>query len=249
MPLHDWTRVDAGLYHDFHQSWTVALSHALNRGVLPSDYFALIEQASSAVADVVNVGVLPAVDSRLDVDRTPPVTPVPARPKMRRQTEAEVYAGRANRIAVRERDGRLVALVEVVSPGNTASPAAFRALITKWTSLLYRGVHLLVIDPFPTVPHNPLGIHGAIWDSVIEDVEEFVSPAPKRARTMVSYQCGEFPVAVPRFVTVGEALPDITLYLRRYVTIQAPLEASYRTAWEQFPRVLRGLLEGPTVNS
>ncbi len=25
MPIHDWTRVDAGLFHDFHQSWSIAL--------------------------------------------------------------------------------------------------------------------------------------------------------------------------------------------------------------------------------
>ena len=44
MPIHDWTRVDAGLFHDFHQRWTVSLSNALNAGVLPADYFALVEQ-------------------------------------------------------------------------------------------------------------------------------------------------------------------------------------------------------------
>ena len=45
MPAHDWTRVDAGLFHDFHQSWTIALRNALNAGVLPPDYFALVEQS------------------------------------------------------------------------------------------------------------------------------------------------------------------------------------------------------------
>jgi hypothetical protein len=44
MPIHDWTRVDAGLFHDFHQSWTIALRNAMNAGLLPSDYFALVEQ-------------------------------------------------------------------------------------------------------------------------------------------------------------------------------------------------------------
>ena len=24
MPVHDWTRVDAGLFHAFHQGWTIA---------------------------------------------------------------------------------------------------------------------------------------------------------------------------------------------------------------------------------
>ena len=44
MPIHDWTRVDAGLFHDFHQSWSVTLRNALNSGGLPPEYFALIEQ-------------------------------------------------------------------------------------------------------------------------------------------------------------------------------------------------------------
>jgi hypothetical protein len=28
MPVHDWTRVDAGLFHAFHQSWSVYLCDA-----------------------------------------------------------------------------------------------------------------------------------------------------------------------------------------------------------------------------
>jgi hypothetical protein len=33
MPIHDWTRVDAGLFHAFHQMWIITLSRALNSGV------------------------------------------------------------------------------------------------------------------------------------------------------------------------------------------------------------------------
>ncbi len=32
MPLHDWTRVSAGIYHDFHQDWTIEIRRALNGG-------------------------------------------------------------------------------------------------------------------------------------------------------------------------------------------------------------------------
>ena len=45
MPIHDWTRVDAGLFHAFHQDWIGVLARALNAGVLPPDYFALREQS------------------------------------------------------------------------------------------------------------------------------------------------------------------------------------------------------------
>src|SRR5260370_21523909 len=44
MPIHDWTRVDAGLFHHFHQNWAITLCSALNAGGLPPDYFALVEQ-------------------------------------------------------------------------------------------------------------------------------------------------------------------------------------------------------------
>ena len=44
MPIHDWTRVDAGLFHAFHQQWISALCQALNTGGLPPGYFALPEQ-------------------------------------------------------------------------------------------------------------------------------------------------------------------------------------------------------------
>jgi hypothetical protein len=30
VPIHDWTCVDAGLFHAFHQSWIVKLCDALN---------------------------------------------------------------------------------------------------------------------------------------------------------------------------------------------------------------------------
>src|SRR5690348_10818416 len=44
MPTHDWARVDANLFHDFHQTWTIAIRNALNGGLLPKGYSALVEQ-------------------------------------------------------------------------------------------------------------------------------------------------------------------------------------------------------------
>ncbi len=44
MPIHDWTRVDAGIFHDFHTVWIGYLRTALNEGLLPEGYYALAEQ-------------------------------------------------------------------------------------------------------------------------------------------------------------------------------------------------------------
>jgi hypothetical protein len=43
MPVHDWTRVNAGIFHHFHQCWIDELQRALNRGLLPESYYALAE--------------------------------------------------------------------------------------------------------------------------------------------------------------------------------------------------------------
>ncbi len=44
MPIHDWTRVPAGLFHHFHQSWSIRITDALNAGMLPPGTAALVEQ-------------------------------------------------------------------------------------------------------------------------------------------------------------------------------------------------------------
>ena len=46
MPIHDWARVPAGLFHDFHQSWSIRIKDALNAGLLPRGLSALVEQRS-----------------------------------------------------------------------------------------------------------------------------------------------------------------------------------------------------------
>ncbi len=35
MPFHDWTRVEPGIFHDFHLAWIGELRRALNSGLLP----------------------------------------------------------------------------------------------------------------------------------------------------------------------------------------------------------------------
>jgi hypothetical protein len=56
MPIHDWTRVDAGLFHDFHKDWTIELRRTLNAGLLPAAYVALTDQQSGGpIPDVLTL--------------------------------------------------------------------------------------------------------------------------------------------------------------------------------------------------
>ena len=53
MPIHDWTRVDAGIFHDFHNAWLTEIRNVLNNGALPEGYYALTEQhAGRIIPDV-----------------------------------------------------------------------------------------------------------------------------------------------------------------------------------------------------
>jgi hypothetical protein len=47
MPIHDWARVDAGIFHHFHQRWVGAVTDILNHRMLPEEYYALAEQQSA----------------------------------------------------------------------------------------------------------------------------------------------------------------------------------------------------------
>ena len=65
MPAHDWTRVEAGIFHDFHCSWIVELKNALNAGLLPPQYYALAEQVAGRIAaDVLALELVPPDDVR-----------------------------------------------------------------------------------------------------------------------------------------------------------------------------------------
>src|SRR5437016_6192323 len=56
MPIHDWSRVSAGVFHDFHQDWTIEIRRTLNRGLLPPGYTALTDLRVNALEpDVVAI--------------------------------------------------------------------------------------------------------------------------------------------------------------------------------------------------
>src|SRR4051794_37158619 len=117
MPVHDWTRVDAGLFHNFHLNWISSLCGALNNGGLPSEYFALAEQnIRGPIPDVLTLRL--ATDSSLDTDGGLAVATAPPRTRLIRRSEANLYAEKANIITVRHRHGDVVAVIEIVSPGN-----------------------------------------------------------------------------------------------------------------------------------
>lgn len=243
MPIHDWTRVEAGLFHDFHQSWSVEIKNALNAGLLPQGFYALVEQrVGGPEPDVIAVET--GRGRRAKPDRGTTALVEPPRTSLVRTlaADATAYARKANRIAVRHSLGAVVAVVEIVSPGNKGSRAAVRSFVEKAVEFLRAGVHLLVIDLFPPTPRDPQGLHKAVWDE-FED-EPFELPAG-RPLTLVGYDAGLPMTAYIEPVAVGGELPPMPLFLARGSHIPVPLEETYAATWAATPEPIRELLMPP----
>ena len=118
--------------------------------------------------------------------------------------ESDLYASKANRIAIHHRLGQVVAVIEIISPGNKCTQHALRSLVEKAAELLRQGISLLVVDLFPPSPRDPQGIHKAIWDEIRD--EPFQLPADKPL-TVAAYSAGEPTTAYVEPVAVGDPLP------------------------------------------
>jgi hypothetical protein len=102
---------------------------------------------------------------------------------------------------------------------------------------------LLIVDLFPPTPRDPYGIHRAIWGEGREG--DFALPDDKPL-SCVSYV--GFP-GVEVFldpVAVGDALPDMPLFLTPEVYVLVPLDATYRSAWEAVPLYWQDVLTAGT---
>jgi hypothetical protein len=242
VPIHDWTRVRANRFHDFHQGWTIGIRNALNAGLLPAGYIALAEQVTGGPEpDVVTLS-LPIKPGDGTVGGLA-VADVAPRARVQAQAEAIRYARKANRITIRHPDGDLVAIIEVVSPGNKDSKHAVRSFARKAVDFLLAGVHLLVVDLFPPSKRDPQGIHKLIWDRIKDEPYEL---PPGKPLTLASYSAGGTITAYVENIGIGEPLPDMPVFLTPDRYVPCPLESTYQASWAVFPKELKGPLEAPS---
>jgi hypothetical protein len=158
---------------------------------------------------------------------TPPV--VHARTTIAR----DLYARVQRTLVIRHTsDDRIVAMIEVLSPGNKSSRHAIRSFLDKAVAALDGGVHLLLVDVHPPGPRDPQGIHGAVMNEI--GAEDYVL-AGERPLTVADYIGGAVVEAFVAHFAVGEPIPQMPLFLTRKNYVQVPLEAAYLAAWEDVP--------------
>lgn len=247
MPVHDWTRVVAGNFHDFHHRWIAAICNEMNNGRMPDDYYAMAEQvAEGPRPDMI---ALQGGDYQTLTEdpngagkRAIAVLDHPPRVKYTEEQEREIYAESADRVAVFHANGdRVVAYIEIVSPGNKHSPLEVKKFVEKCNAALERGIHLLIIDILPPGKHDPQGIHASLWNYRYSESHGVSSEEPLG---LSSYRVDDVPRAYFQPLAVGQPLPDMPVFLtpRHYVNV--PLESSYAESYRGVPERWRRVIEG-----
>lgn len=242
MPVHDWTRVDAGLFHDFHNGWIVELRKAMNNGVLPEGYYALSEQhAGRRIADVLTLMAAHEMPTP-----APPITGgiavADAPPRVRHHLSLSTSASaRRKTLAIRHVSGdRLIAVVEIVSPANKDRKENVQEFLDKLEEMVTHGIHVLLLDLLPRGKHDPSGLHSALLESLGDEADD---PPANEPLTLASFVAGYTVRVYWEHLAVGGRLPDMPLFLDPDTYINVPLESTYLEAWQGMPARWRAVLE------
>jgi Protein of unknown function (DUF4058) len=245
MPIHEWSRVFDGAFHDFHHVWIGELRNALNGGILPPDYYAMAEQiVGPTVPDVLTLQHTERPGNGFSgepVAGAIAVATAAPRVSVCENIEAESYAHRQRSVVVRHvSDDRIIAVIEILSRGNKASYNEVRAFLLKAVDLIARGQHVLLVDLQPRTPRDPDGVHALIC----AEFGGVSTPGPAdKPLTLVAYDAGPPKTSYVEPVAVGDVLSDMPLFLAPGWYISVPLERTYQAAYQGVPRRFREVLD------
>ena len=222
MPLHDWNGRTG--WEGMHVFWMTEIARGL-RAVLPPGYRAVIGSSP-----LVAIGIAPVKpDVAVTNGSAHAPAPAPAAPTPEPDVEVAVATLEEDSSVQVERDGRLIAAVELISPRNKDRPAAREQYAGRYLNYLRGGVHLLLVD----VHRRPLGF------SFAEALAERLGSLPTAATgpAAVSYRVGAPAAAGGRMLgvwqqplAVGAPLPAMPLALGADRAVTVELEPAYARA-------------------
>ena len=223
-------------WESFHTAWAGSIADLLNRQLLPDNYFAE-EQIHAGTHIEIDVATFENEQNgatskeRSTATLAPPQAWAPPAPAF---VMPGVRPDRFEVLVFQDEGGaRLVAAVELVSPGNKDRPEQRRAFAIKCASYLYQGVGLIVID---IVTSRLANLHNEIV-RLTEGQASFLLPEAASLYA-VAYRPwrheGRDDIDVwPATLTLGEALPTLSLALERNLSVPLDLEATYVDACER----------------
>jgi hypothetical protein len=254
MPAHEWTRVPAGPFHSFHLGWIAKLTIALNGGVLPRDYYALSEQrAAEFEPDLLTLERQDDADSDpglddSDIEGSGTALAV-VRPRAHvigEVDDAALYALKRRTVTIRHAtNDRIVALLEITSPGNKDRAQAVQQFVDKGVAALQCGYHLVVIDLFPPRTVDPAGLTSALWESV--GGQRIAWPAGKPL-SAASFRIADHIQCYAEPFAAGESVPELPLFYDPDWYVNLPLDATYMAAYEGVPRRWKRVIEAGSTS-
>jgi hypothetical protein len=214
MPIHDWSDVDANLFHDFHQTWCVNLCKSLNSGLLPNRLSALLERDTQT--DCVNDDkekVLASHANRISIRR--------------RLSEVVCIIEIVSPGNKSSRAG-LRSFVEKTHEFLNAGVNILILDLFPPTSRDPEGIHKAIWDqidedaPFNLPEDKPLTFAAYVAGDLVvgRSLKAYVQP-----------------------ISVGSTLPDMPAYLDAKYYVPVPLESTYQTTWNSCPSDFRYLVE------
>lgn len=243
MPVHDWTRVSDGTFHDFHYSWVLEIKRALMRGLLPRGYYVMAEQIGGDLGapDVLTLQAdSPEVEPDDSLSGTATLTESPPAVHARTTIARDSYARMQRSVVIRHTSNdRIVAMIEVLSPGNKSNRHALRSFLDKVVVALDNGIHLLLVDVHPPGPRDPNSIHGAILSEI--GTQEYALDH-ENPLTTAAYAGGAVVEAFVAHFAVGKPIPEMPLFLTRENYVRVPLESTYLAAWQDVPPQYQAVL-------
>lgn len=234
MLIHDWSRVDPGVFHDFHLIWVARLRNLLNDEVLPRPFYALAEPVvGEAEPDLITEGVVAVAQWPVVVQEISP----------------DPYARRARQIVIKDawRGDSVVAVIEFVSWGNETSQTRAEQFVRKGASILERRIHLVIVDVHRPTKIVPLGFHAKIWDELGHEAPEI---PPDRPLSVVSYQVLESGSVRARLASLKleDHLPVMPVFLSPHDFVILPLDDTYTECFKSVPWKFREVLEKQPIS-
>lgn len=222
-------------WESFHAIWATAIAMRLNTGPLRKPYFAEVQVTLSASIEV-DVATLESEQSLFPATEgngnggvavatevyAPPVATLQLPAVFPDEIEVRIFNG--------EGGPKLVAAIELVSPGNKDRDSARLAFAAKCANYLQAGVGVVVVD---IVTARLANLHDELID--LMQLPESLHYPHEGLLYVVSYrplrEKGVDRIDVwPEALTVGTPLPTVPLPVRGLGCLRLDLEATYTDA-------------------
>lgn len=223
-------------WESFHSSWATRLADALTERWLPVNYIAE-EHAHLSPSVEIDVAAFERETTTTAMERGGAVATVGAKvwtPPIADGSYAAVFPDTFEvRVLCTDTGPKLVAAIELISPGNKDRASERRSFAIKCASYLYQGISVIIVD---IVTNRRANLHNEILE--LMDGADSLRLSPESNLYAVAYQPlrrdKKDRIDVWRSsLGLGHALPTLPLGLRADLVIGVDFEETYAEACEK----------------